>query len=224
MDQQKAILLRTKKLGVLLREARKIAGQSAAVCAQAIGVPVERYEAYELGEETPSLPEIEALAYFLNVPLAHFWNGARLSSYQQSRLEKLDRAMALRQRLIGALIRKFRQEAGLSSDALAEQVDVPAETLERYELGETPVPLPLLELIAEACNHSVRDFYDRKGPFGVWMSQQESIQRFLELPPALQNFVAQPINRPYLELAQRLSEMEVNKLRAIAEGLLEITL
>ncbi len=224
MDQQKAILLRTKKLGALLREARKIAGQSAAVCAQAIGVPMERYETYELGEEPPSLPEVEALAYFLNVPLAHFWNGARLSSYQQSRLEKLDRAMALRQRLIGALIRKFRQEAGLSSDALAEQVDVPAETLERYELGEAPVPLPVLELIAEACNHSVRDFYDRKGPFGVWMSQQESIQRFLELPPALQNFVAQPINRPYLELAQRLSEMEVNKLRAIAEGLLEITL
>jgi hypothetical protein len=56
------------------------------------------------------------------------------------------------------------------------------------------------------------------------MSQQESIQRFLELPPDMQNFIAQPINRPYLELAQRLSEMEVNKLRGIAEGLLEITL
>ena len=132
--------------------------------------------------------------------------------------------MALRQRLVGALIRKFRQEAGLSSDALAEQIGVPAETLERYELGETPVPLPILELIAEACNRSVRDFYDRKGPFGVWMSQQESIHRFLELPLPLQNFIAQPINRPYLELAQRLSEMEADKLRAIAEGLLEITL
>ncbi len=224
MDSQKAILLRTKKLGVLLREARKIAGQSAAVCAQAIGVPVERYEAYELGEEMPSLPEIEALAYFLNVPLRHFWDGAHLSSYQKNRLEKLDRAMALRQKLIGALVRKYRQEAGLSVEELAEQVGLPSGTLEHYELGEKAVPLPVLEQIAETCNRSVRDFYDRKGPFGQWMSQQEAIQRFLELPPELQNFVAQPINRPYLELAYRLSEMPVHKLRTIAEGLLEITL
>jgi hypothetical protein len=40
----------------------------------------------------------------------------------------------------------------------------------------------------------------------------------------LQSFVSQPINRPYIELAQRLSEMPTAKLRTIAEGLLEITL
>ena len=40
----------------------------------------------------------------------------------------------------------------------------------------------------------------------------------------LQGFVCKPINRPYLELAVRLSEMSVEKLRGVAEGLLEITL
>jgi len=37
-------------------------------------------------------------------------------------------------------------------------------------------------------------------------------------------FVLKPINLPYLELAKRLSEMSVDKLRDVAEGLLEITL
>jgi hypothetical protein len=44
------------------------------------------------------------------------------------------------------------------------------------------------------------------------------------MPVDLQTFVSKPINRPYLELAQRLSEMSVDKLRSVAEGLLEITL
>jgi hypothetical protein len=44
------------------------------------------------------------------------------------------------------------------------------------------------------------------------------------MPSELQSFVVKPINQPYLELAQRLSEMSVEKLRAVAEGLLEITL
>ena len=45
----------------------------------------------------------------------------------------------------------------------------------------------------------------------------------LEMPLDLQVFVSKPINRPYLELAIRLSEMSVDRLRAVAEGLLEIT-
>jgi len=38
------------------------------------------------------------------------------------------------------------------------------------------------------------------------------------------DFISKPVNRPYLQLAQRLSEMSVEKLRMVAEGLLEITL
>ena len=44
------------------------------------------------------------------------------------------------------------------------------------------------------------------------------------LSPELQDFISKPINRPYLEIAQRLGDMSVEKLRTVAEGLLEITL
>jgi hypothetical protein len=58
---------------------------------------------------------------------------------------------------------------------------------------------------------------------GKWFAQQEAAQRFLELPVELQEFVAAPVNQPYLELAQELSEMSLDKLRSVAESLLEIT-
>jgi len=45
----------------------------------------------------------------------------------------------------------------------------------------------------------------------------------LELPLELRQFVAKPVNRPYLELAMKLSNMSRDKLRSVAEDLLDIT-
>jgi hypothetical protein len=39
----------------------------------------------------------------------------------------------------------------------------------------------------------------------------------------LRQFVAMPVNRPYLELAMKLSNMSRDKLRSVAEDLLDIT-
>ena len=68
-----ALSVRAKKLGVLVRDVRQASGESLQECAQALGVSEETFEAYELGERSPSLPELEALAYYLNVPVEHFW-------------------------------------------------------------------------------------------------------------------------------------------------------
>jgi hypothetical protein len=45
----------------------------------------------------------------------------------------------------------------------------------------------------------------------------------MELPEDVREFICKPVNLPYLKLAMRLSELSVEKLRAVAEGLLEIT-
>jgi hypothetical protein len=55
------------------------------------------------------------------------------------------------------------------------------------------------------------------------MLSEEAIQHFLEMPPDLREFVALPVNRPYLELAMKLSNMSRDKLRSVAENLLDIT-
>jgi len=75
-----------------------------------------------------------------------------------------------------------------------------------------------------ALNISMRDFRDQNGPIGRWAIQKKAMEDFTDLPLEMQAFISKPINMPYLELAQRLSEMSVDRLRGVAEGLLEITL
>jgi transcriptional regulator with XRE-family HTH domain len=220
-----SLSLRSKKLGVLIQDARLANQKSVTECAESIGVSESRFEAFELGEDTPSLPELEILAYYLQVPFDHFWgqNSLSESGTTGKRLEA-GRLVEVRQRMIGVLLQQARQKASLSLEQAAEKSGFPVSELEAYEFGDQPVRLPVLEVLAELYKCSVRDFQDQKGPVGVWTSHQRALQDFKELPPELQAFVCKPVNRPYLELAQRLSEMSVDKLRSVAEGLLEITL
>jgi transcriptional regulator with XRE-family HTH domain len=178
-----------------------------------------------VGEASPSLPELEVLAFFLNVPLDHFWGNKAISegrtSLTGSRLELL---VGLRQRQIGILLRQARLSAGIPLETAAGEVGISAGELEAYEFGEAPIPVPQLEVLCATLNRPLHDFLDQHGPVGAWMANQNKTQDFSKLPPELQEFVCKPVNRPYLELAQRLSELSVDKLRSVAEVLLEITL
>jgi transcriptional regulator with XRE-family HTH domain len=217
------MILRSKILGVLMRDAREATGKSPEECAEAVGVSTEQLEAYEEGVRPPSLPELEALAYFLQIPPDHFW-GRRVLGERKPVGKLVSKVSDLRHRMIGAMLRQARQEAGISPDGLAEKAGMTTAELESCELGEAPLSMPRLETLAAALNQPLYKFLDRQGPVGVWASEQRVVQSFLKLPSDLQEFVSKPINRPYLELALRLSEMSVDKLRAVGEGILEITL
>lgn len=220
-----AYSIRSKKLGVLIRGARQSSGKSIEECASAINVSGETFAAYEKGESSPSLPELEALAFFLQVPWEHFWGREALYERNQpSGNLDFHKLLQLRQKMVGALIRKARTDANLSQAQLAGQIGLTEEQLNTYELGLEPTPVPELELIANALHRPIKDFQDNRGPVGGWIRQQMALKNFSELSPDLQEFISRPVNRPYLELAQRMSEMSVEKLRAVAEVLLEITL
>jgi len=225
MNNPTSWTIRAKKLGVLIRDARQVTCKSAEECATAMGVSNEIFNSYELGEKTPSLPELELLAYYLRIPPEHFWGSQMLSRPEESSSKfKPQVLLALRQKMVGVMIRKARLESKISVDQLAQQTGIPAEKIGAYELGEIPVPFPELDSLASALGYPLRSFQDQHGPVGSWFVMQRALQDFQELSPDLQNFVSKPVNRPYLELAQRLSEMSVEKLRSVAEGLLEITL
>jgi transcriptional regulator with XRE-family HTH domain len=220
-----AVEIRSKKLGVLIQSARQSSGHTTEECSEAIGVSRQQFEYYESGVESPSLPEIEALAFYLQTPLDYFWGRDVIDPNQnQLNIFEKDRLRNLRNRVIGATIRQARHQAGMTALELASSVGLSEEQLTRFELGEKPIPLPILELLANSLNRTIKDFQDNRGPIGTWIKQQRAMQHFADLSPDLQDFISKPINRPYLEIAQRLSEMQVEKLRAVAEGLLEITL
>ena len=222
--KRQMIQIRAKKLGLLMMDARVSQRRTAEECAQAIGISVEHYQAYEKGLTAPPLPQIEILALFLNVPLEHFWGKKSLSEAEipQTLVEK-ERLQALRNRMIGANLRMARNNANFSYKEMTDRTGISEEQLKRYEMGEESIPLPELEVISQTLDVAIERFYDQHGPIGRWRNQQGSIQRFLELTPEIQQFVCKPVNRPYLELAIRLSELSAEKLRGVAETLLEIT-
>jgi len=89
---------------------------------------------------------------------------------------------------------------------------------------KNPLPYPLLKEIAAELELDLPMLHS---PHLTSTQQGEKPtsppQEFNELPAELVDFINKPINRPYLELAKKLSEMSVDKLRNIAESLLEIT-
>jgi transcriptional regulator with XRE-family HTH domain len=218
--------IETKKLGDLIQDARVTLNKRAEDCATAMGIALPDYELYEEGDKAPSLPELEALGYYLDIPIDHFLENEEnfVETKENISIGNINHLIPLRHRIIGILMRKARLEANITTEELAQQSEIEQEKLTAYEIGSTPIPVPELDVIAQALNISIRDFRDKDGPIGKWAVQKKAIEDFKELPTELQIFVSRPVNLPYLELAQRLSEMSVDKLRAVAEGLLEITL
>jgi transcriptional regulator with XRE-family HTH domain len=225
MDKKTQITIRSKKLGVLIRDARMAARRSIKECADAVGVKGGAFRAYEEGRKAPSLPELETLVYYLDLPMDHFWSRETKSNTPLP-IETLDlpRLMSVRQRKIGALLRQERTNASISIRNLAQETGISGARLKAYELGERPIPLPELEALVSTLGGRIESFFDRSGPIGQWLTNEEAIQNFLELPEELRQFAAQPVNRPYLELAMKLSNMSKEKLRSVAEDLLDITL
>lgn len=225
MDNRTHIIIRTKKLGVLIRDARLFARRTPQETAEAMGISRGILKAYEEGRRAPSLPELEVLVYYLKLPISHFWGREAISDDGPSTAAlDLSRLMPVRQRLIGALLRQERNRANMSMKDVADASGVSSARLKAYELGERPIPLPELEVILEIYGTRVEEFFDKSGPVGKWMTDQKSVNRFLELPEEMQNFVCQAVNLPYLELAMKLSDMSKERLRSVAEGLLDITL
>ncbi|HSM70121.1 MAG TPA: helix-turn-helix domain-containing protein [Anaerolineales bacterium] len=226
MDKKTQIKIRSKKLGVLIRDARLAARRNLKECGLAIGLKSgAAFKAYEEGRKSPSLPELEMLVYYLDLPIDHFWS-KETKSNTPSPIETIDlsKLVAVRQRKIGALLRQERTNASTSIRKLAHETGISGARIKAYELGERPIPLPELEVLVSTLGGRIESFFDRSGPIGQWMTNQEAIQDFLELPEELREFASKPVNRPYLELAMKLSSMSKDKLRSVAEDLLDITL
>jgi transcriptional regulator with XRE-family HTH domain len=224
MSIQVQVALRTKKLGVLIRDARLAARKTLPECAQLVGVSGGILRSWEEGRQAPSLPELELLAYSLHLNLQHFWSKEAMSdAVPLTDGMNLSALVAIRQRIVGALLRQQRENTSLSLRALSEQSGISTARLKAYELGERPIPLPELEGLVALLGGQIETIFDQTGPIGRWMIQQKAVQDFLQLPPELQSFVSKPVNQPYLELAMKLSGMSTSKLRSVGEDLLDIT-
>jgi len=225
MEPKLAITLRAKKLGILIRDARLEAGKSLKECGEAIGVTGGKISSFEKGTKSPSLPEMELLSYYLNVPISRFWKD-EIKSADPTIIDNIhiEHALILRDRYVGKILEETRDEGNLSYKDIREKTGITPVKMKKYEQGESSIPLPELEILCSSLDLNITDFIDPDSKIGSWIIAQDNIEDFLQLPLILQDFVSKPVNRPYLEIAQRLSKLSAEELRAIAEGLLEITI
>jgi transcriptional regulator with XRE-family HTH domain len=213
---------RAQLLGNLIREAREHNGRTPADCAAVLDMSVEEFTAVENGEHPVSLPELEALAIYLQLPMDYFWGKYRLEDVPQTDFQKM---IALRQRVIGVLLSQSRLQAGLSHAQIADATGIDQETLQAFEMGAEPIPYIHLEQIAKTLEVSIDAFLDDgRGPLGRHEAQKQLQAQFTRMSPEMQSFLTNPVNAIYMETAKKLSEMDVRRLRQVAESILEITL
>lgn len=214
-------ITRAKILGVLIQDARKYARRTIEECAEVLGISPEHFAEAEAGQHIVSLPELEVLAMFLDVPMAHFWGSHTIGNHHPRSYKDL---LHLRHRMVGVLVQQARLNTGKTVEEIAEQVGATPTQLADYEAGRQPIPLLLLERIGQALGYSVSYFMeDEHGPLSRHEAEQKMQKRLEELPASMKKFIAEPVNIAYLETAMRLSSMNVKQLRGIAEAILDIT-
>jgi transcriptional regulator with XRE-family HTH domain len=219
-----ALMLKTKMLGALLREARKTAGKSLKQTAAMLGIGTSTLSSYELGKKGISLPELEQLAFHFDVPLNSFLSGQPARA-QKSPGFKPEVIVSFRQKMIGALLRKHRQEAELSMAALGERLGISPSRISGFERGQQPIPVPLLEALAGELGHEMNEYIDTEGqgPVADWFRNQRSYESFRAMPQDIRNFLAIEESQGVIRLAMRLREVSVDKLRELSKLLREIT-
>ncbi|MFN8528172.1 MAG: helix-turn-helix transcriptional regulator [Anaerolineae bacterium] len=224
VEPGESLRIRGKMIGVLLRDARMAAGRTVDDCARLLRVAPEQIEAFEFGDEVPSLPQLEILAYYLEVPVSHFWGQSTLEATREDYTRAQNDYMALRDRMIGALLRKAREDAKLSLEEVAAASEIDAVTIEQYELGEISLPMHSLSVLATVVRKNMSYFMESSSHLGELLSLRERWKVFSELPEDLRTFASNPLNVGFIEIAMMLAQMPVNKLRSVGESILNITL
>lgn len=225
MPLKEAFTIRQKITGVLLRQARLDAGKTLKECSRVLGLSSGTLSAIEHGRRSISLPELEMLAYYLGLPVDQLLNGR--AEPTRTPADELPSAelITLRHRIVGALVRQARFDGDLSQTELAKRIGVIRRRLAQYEMGERPIPLVELEVLAETLDIPMRDLLDEGvGPVGEQQRLDREFQQFSELSPEVRAFVLEPLNLAYLQLAMSLSAVSADELRNVAASLLEITL
>jgi transcriptional regulator with XRE-family HTH domain len=223
MSNEQVIELRNRILGILIRNARERARATRKACADILGISTSKFADYEDGSRAISLPELELLGRFLNVPMHVLRDDNAARGEAEDPIPDPEFFLPLRHRIVGARLRQARLESGRTQQDVADLVDHSSSTISAYEYGKNPIPLSELEVLARALAVPIDVFMDYNSEVGQWHRLKEDFERFAELPEEVREFVLRPINRSYLELAMKLASMPAGALRNIAEGLLEIT-
>ena len=211
-----ALNIRGKIFGVLLRMHRLEAERSLADCATILQVEPELVEAWEYGDEAPSLPQLEVMAHFLNGRAGDRDDEQALD--ESARMEYL----RLRQRLVGGMLRAARESAGQSMDDVSAATGLKADLLERYELGEARIPISQLASLARALQQELEYFTVRPAFSRDPAPTPDASATKSDGDAAWRQFSANRENRAFIRLAMAFQHIARDDLHRIADALFAI--
>jgi transcriptional regulator with XRE-family HTH domain/DNA-binding XRE family transcriptional regulator len=218
--------IRSKKIGLLLKQMRESHGHSDKDCANWLGLSLSDYQAMETGDTCASLPQIESLAYYLDFPFEFLTTLPTGEPADKDLSQQVNQELVkVRNKTIAIVLKQKREAKNLTVEQLAQSALVAPGDLYSYEDDGLPVPFSSLLSLLDALDVPLGQLFSQEGPFKH--EEQQPIGQGTAAPTNLtaemQDFIAKPANMPYLELAMRLSKLDANKIRSIASSLLEIT-
>lgn len=131
----------------VIRRRREALGLSQAQVARTAGIHKQTFQRYESGEREPPLSVARDIAEALDVSLAE------LAGQVPIGLEPSAGATSLS--VVGDVIQARRHELGLTQSRVASAAGIPLDQFQRYESGESELPLATAATLAEVLDISL---------------------------------------------------------------------
>jgi transcriptional regulator with XRE-family HTH domain len=209
---------RRKTIGGLIRGIREMAGRKPKDLADFVGISAPAINAIEKGEKEPTLPQLEAIAYYLRVPV-HTLMGQSTLPTAEKPPANLEEILRLRGHIIGARLKQARMALGESIQDSASRTGLSSTNLQAYELGKKQPGVSELERLMAHFSLTLDEMLDiGVGPLGEAQLLQQQRAQFEALPDVLREFIADPANLPQLTMALRLRGLSAEQLSALADA------
>ena len=219
MDSQ-ALVMERKIIGVLIRAAREKAQRTPHQVAHRLGTNRARVRQYEMGEREITLPELEILSLYLNVPLS-FFLGTESIPGEAPVKPPTPEEMRTRRAIVAAKLKQARLAAGKSREECARAIERTPVMFDRYERGQTDVPLTELDRLAHFLGvtvpYFVQDGAARRGGGDVM-----DLEAWARLPAEVRAFIMEPNSLPYLRMAMKFRDLPTARLKELGEILLVV--
>ena len=191
-------------------------------CATFLKLSNDDYLKFEHGELNLSLPEIELLAAFLDVPVRAFFQSqpGKLDQLANLAEDIQPKYKELRHKMVSSIILSNRKETGLTHQQLHDATQIPLEHLESYEKAGTPIPLHHLLSIIDALSIPQEIFIDTDRLTYDQDSNTFKHQAWIPEYPQENDHEIPAMGDPYNLLSQSVKRLPIEEQADLAKFLL----
>ncbi len=213
-----------EKIVERIKQIRKLKNRSLHDCAKVLNIPKERYHHFEEGNGVLSLPELELLAIFLEVPMQSLFQDSDLELDQAALLseEKMPVYKNLRDKMIRTKLNLEMENKGISVENLNDKTGIAMQTLKSYQENGESIPFDHLTRITELLGIPINSLLQN-----TFESDQEVMkeknQEQAQWQPKYQDNREMSVEEetPHMVLLQAVKRLSIKDQAEIAKLLLE---